>query len=198
MNTKVSSADIKKLRKLSGAGMMDCKKALIEVDGNADKAVELLRKRGLLKAAKRMERQTGLGRIFSYIHGEGSIGVLLQLNCETDFVARNEEFAHLGHNLSLQVAASNPLAVKIEDIAPEIVEKERSILRAQLEQEGKKGEMLEKILEGKLKKFYTEICLQEQAYIKDPAVKIDELVREYISKFGENITIARFMRYQIH
>ncbi len=190
--------DIKALRELSGAGMMDCKKALTQTKGDIDKAIEFLRKKGLAKAAKRMGRQTQIGRVFSYIHGIGNIGVLLQLNCETDFVARNDEFEDLGKNLSMQIAATNPLAVKSEQLNESIVEKEKIIFREEITKQGKKPEVAQKMLEGKVKKFYNEVCLEQQDYIKDPNLKIGDLIKQHISKFGENITIARFERYQVN
>ena len=190
--------DIKALRDLSGAGMMDCKKALIECSGDTEKAVEFLRKKGLAKASKRMDRQTGVGRVFSYIHGMGNIGVLLQLNCETDFVARNSEFEDLGKSLSMQIAATNPMAVKAEDISQNIVEKERAVLLAEISREGKKPDIAEKMLAGKIEKFYAEVCLERQEYIKDPKMKISDLIKQYISKFGENITVARYERFQVN
>ena len=196
--TNVTTADIKKLRELSGAGMMDCKKALIENKGDVEKAVDFLRKKGLIKASKRMGRETSVGRIFSYIHGVGNIGVLLQLNCETDFVARNDDFATLGRELSMQIAASNPMATKAENLDKELVEREKAVYAEQLKKEGKKADMAKKIIEGKIKKFYSEVCLEEQAYIKDEKLSVSDLIKQYISKFGENIIIARFERYQVN
>ncbi|MCB1308114.1 MAG: translation elongation factor Ts [Leptospiraceae bacterium] len=193
----VSTDDIKKLREMSGAGMMDCKKALADTGGDIEKAAEQLRKKGLVKAAKRMDRETAVGRIVSYIHGGGSIGVLLQLNCETDFVAKNEEFEALGRDLCMQIAAANPLALLPEELDAETVEKEKAIHREQLEKEGKKGDVIEKILPGKLNKFYSEVCLLKQPWIKDPKVSIEDLIKQYISKFGENITVGRFARYEV-
>ena len=189
---------IKKVREISDAGMMDCKKALLETNGDIDKAVETLRKKGLAKANKRMDRETAVGRIFSYIHGTGNIGVLLQLNCETDFVARNTDFASLGHDLCMQVAAANPLAVTMDGLDPALVSREENILREQLSKEGRKGDMLEKIVSGKMKKFCSEMCLQEQAFIKDTNMTVQDLLKQSIAKFGENITIARFERYQVN
>lgn len=194
----IKTEDIKKLRELCGAGMMDCKKALIENKGDIEKSVDFLRKKGLIKAGKRMGRETAVGRVFSYIHGVGNIGVLLQLNCETDFVARNEDFAALGRELSMQVAAANPIAIKVEDLDKETVEKEKAIYAEQLKKEGKKADIAKKIIEGKLKKFYSEVCLEEQAHIKDEKLVIADLIKQYISKFGENISIARFERYQVN
>lgn len=193
----VSTDDIKKLREVSGAGMMDCKKALADTGGDIEKAAEQLRKKGLVKAAKRMDRETAVGRIVSYIHGGGSIGVLLQLNCETDFVAKNEEFEALGRDLCMQIAAANPLALLPEELDSDTVEKEKAIHREQLEKEGKKGDVIEKILPGKLNKFYSEVCLLKQPWIKDPKVSIEDLIKQYISKFGENITVGRFARYEV-
>ena len=195
--SEVNTEDLKNLRKMSGAGMLDCKKALIEAKGDIETAVESLRKKGLAKAVRRLDKETGAGRVFSYIHGEGNIGVLLQLHCETDFVARNEEFAKLGHELSMQVAASNPLAISPSELDPELIEKEKSVYREQLLKEGKKEEMIEKITEGKVKKFYSEVCLSHQTYIRDNTKTIDTLLKEHIAKFGENITISRFSRYQV-
>lgn len=193
----ISTDDIKALREMSGAGMMDCKKTLIEFNGDIEKAADALRSKGLAKANKRMDRSTGCGRIVSYIHGEGSIGVLLQLNCETDFVARNEEFEQIGRDIAMHIAAMNPVALVPEDVDAEIIEKEKAIFKEQLEQDGKTPEQIEKILPGKIKKFYSEICLLQQAYVKDPKTTIEDLLKEYIAKFGENITIGRFSRFQV-
>lgn len=176
--------------------MMDCKSALAETGGDLEKASEALRKKGLAKAAKRLDRDTGVGRVFSYIHGEGKIGVLLQLNCETDFVAKNTEFEQLGKDLCMQVAAANPLAVKIEDLDQKVIDKETEVFRGQLLEEKKKPEQIEKILPGKIKKFQSEVCLLEQAFIKDPKQNVADLVKSFIGKFGENITVARFTRYE--
>ncbi len=194
---EVTSETIKQLREISGAGMMDCKKALEETGADIEKAAEMLRKKGLAKAAKRMDRDTAVGRVFSYIHAGGSIGVLIQLNCETDFVAKNDEFEGLGKDIAMQIAAANPLALRAEELDPALVEKEKDILKEQLLKEGKKPEQIEKILEGKIKKYYSDVCLLEQAYIKDPKQTIQDLIKNYISKFGENITVARFSRYQV-
>ncbi len=194
---EVSNEDIKKLREMSGAGMMDCKKALVEFNSDLEKAADALRSRGLAKAAKRLDRETGQGRVISYIHGEGKIGVLIQLNCETDFVAKNSDFETLGRDICMQIAAVNPLCLKAEDLDPKLEEKEAAIFREQLLQEGKKPEQIDKILPGKLKKFRSEVCLMDQAFIKDPKVTISDLIKNYIARFGENITIGRFTRYQV-
>ncbi|MCB1326147.1 MAG: translation elongation factor Ts [Spirochaetales bacterium] len=193
----ISTDDIKKLRELSGAGMMDCKKALAETEGDIEQAAEALRKKGLAKASKRMDRETAVGRVVSYIHGEGSIGVLVQLNCETDFVARNEDFEALGRDIAMQIAAQNPLAIRPEELDQELIEKESAIHREQLEKEGKPADVIEKILPGKLKKYYSEVCLLEQPFVKEPKTTIGDLIKEHISRFGENISVARFARYQV-
>lgn len=194
---EVTSEDIKKLREMSGAGMMDCKKALTETKGDIEKAASNLRKKGLAGAEKRADRETAVGRVFSYIHAGGSIGVLLQLNCETDFVAKNDEFEALGHDICMQIAAANPLALAAEDIDPDLVKKEEEIFREQLKKEGKPAEIQAKILPGKMKKFFAEVCLLEQAYIKEPKTTVTDLLKGYISKFGENITVGRFSRFQV-
>lgn len=194
---EVSNDDIKKLREMSGAGMMDCKKALIEFNGDIEKAADALRSRGIAKTAKRADRETAQGRVVSYIHGEGKIGVLLQLNCETDFVSRNAEFEALGRDICMQVAAANPLCIRPEEVDQNIIDKETQIFRDQLKQEGKKPEQIDKIIPGKIKKFQSEVCLLEQPFIKDPKKTVSDLIKEYIAKFGENITVARFTRYHI-
>jgi elongation factor Ts len=193
----VSSDQIKELRERTGAGLLECKKALAEKDGDMEKAIEFLREKGLAKAAKRGDRETKEGKVVSYIHGNAKIGVLLELNCETDFVAKNEAFDELGKELCLQIAASNPLYMAKENVPEEVIENETRILKSQLLEQGKKQEQLDKIIPGKLSGFYTEVCLLEQQYIKDNKKIIRELIQEYIAKFGENITIGRYTRYQI-
>lgn len=193
----VSTDDIKKLREMSGAGMMDCKKALVETKGDLEKAAESLRKKGLAKAVKRMDRDTAVGRVFSYIHAGGSIGVLVQINCETDFVAKNDDFETLGKDIAMQIAAANPLALTSDELPREELKKEEAVYREQLAKEGKDEKTIEKIIPGKLKKYASEVCLLEQAYIKDPKMTMQDLVKQYIAKFGENITVARFSRYQV-
>lgn len=194
---KPSSDDIKKLREMTGAGMMDCKKALEEFEGDITKSVDELRKKGLAKAAKRMDRETAVGRVCSYVHGEGSIGVIVQLNCETDFVARNEDFEALGHSIAIQIAAMNPLCIAPEDLDKTIEEREIEVIKEQLVSEGKKPEQIEKILPGKLSKFHSEVCLLKQPFYKEEKKTIEELIKDYIAKFGENITVGRFTRYQV-
>lgn len=193
----VSTQDLKKLREMSGAGMMDCKKALAEVGGDIEKAAEALRKKGLIKAVKRMDRDTAVGRVFSYIHAGGSIGVLIQLNCETDFVAKNDEFEALGKDIAMQIAAANPLALTADELPEEELKREEAVYREQLAKEGKDEKTIEKIIPGKMKKYASEVCLMDQAYIKDPKMSMQDLVKQYIAKFGENITVARFSRYQV-
>lgn len=192
------SADlIKDLRERTGAGMLDCKKALQENGGNIEKAMDFLREKGLAKAAKRGDKETKEGKVVSYIHANGKIGVLLELNCETDFVAKNEAFDELGKEICLQIAAASPLYINKESVPTDIIEKESSILKSQLVEQGKKPEQIEKIIPGKLTSFFTEVCLLEQIHIKDNKKVIRELIQEFIVKFGENITIGKFTRYQI-
>ncbi|MCB1193144.1 MAG: translation elongation factor Ts [Leptospiraceae bacterium] len=187
---------IKELRERTGAGMLDCKKALAECNNSIEKAVDFLREKGLAKAAKKASRETKEGTIVSYVHN-GKIGVLLELNCETDFVAKNEEFQALGNEICLQITGMNPSYVKIEDVPSEIIEKESKIIRANLLEQGKKEEILDKIVPGKLQSLYSEICLLEQKFFKDGNKTINDLIQDAIMKFGENITIGRFTRYQI-
>lgn len=194
---EVTSAMIKELRDKTQAGMMDCKKALVENDGDMEKAVDFLRKKGLASANKKMGRGTSEGSIVSYIHSNLKIGVLLELQCETDFVAKNETFQELGKDLCMQIAAASPLYVTPEDVSDEDKEKERVIYREQMADSGKPAEVVEKIIEGKLNKYLAEVCLLEQEYIKDPKTKIKDLIKEYISTLGENISVGRFARFQI-
>jgi elongation factor Ts len=194
---KPSSEEIKKLRDITGAGMLDCKNALIEFNGDIEKAIEDLRKKGIAKASKRMDRETSQGVIASYIHLGNQIGALVELNCETDFVAKNQEFIQLANEIAIQIAAMNPLSISVEDLDPSLVEKEKEILREQLKKEGKPDHIIDKIIEGKLQKFYEEVCLLKQPFYKNQDIKVDDYIKEYISKFGENIKIARFTRYQI-
>lgn len=188
---------VKKLREMTGAGILDCKKALEETNGNLEEAVELLRKKGIAKAAKKAGRETKEGLIHSYIHAGGRVGVLLELNCETDFVARNETFKELANELALQIAAMKPKWVKREDVPEEIVAKEGEIAREAAIAEGKPEHIAEKIVEGKVNKFFQENCLLEQKYIKDESKTIEELIKEYIAKIGENIQVGRFCRFEI-
>lgn len=194
---EVKTEDLKALREMTGAGMMDCKKALAETGGDLEKAADMLRSKGIAKAAKKADRSTGEGRVVSYIHGEGSLGVLLQLNCETDFVSRTPEFEELGREIAMHIAAMNPLAVREEEVDQEMIKKEEEIVREQLANEGKKPEQIEKIVPGKIKKYLSEIVLLEQPYVKEPKKTVNDVIKEGVAKFGENITVSRFTRYQI-
>jgi elongation factor Ts len=193
----VTSDMIKELREKTQAGMLDCKKALIECNGDMNKAVEFLRMKGLASANKRMGRAAKEGRVVSYIHSNSKLGVLLELNCETDFVAKNADFVELGKELAMQVAASSPLYVDTDEVPAEEIEKERAIYREQMKDSGKPAPVIEKIVDGKLKKFYSEVCLLEQEYIKDPKVIIRDLIKNKIATYGENISVGRFIRFQI-
>lgn len=188
---------IVKLRSLTGAGIVDCQKALQEGGGDFDKAVELLRKKGQKVAANKQERETKEGLIYAYIHGGGRVGVLLELLCETDFVARNDEFKQLAHDIALHIAAMNPLVVSPSDISAETLEKEREIYREQMKDEKKPAEILEKIIEGKLSKYYQEACLLSQQFVKDDSLTIQGLIERVIGKIGENIKVGRFSRYSL-
>lgn len=193
----VSAEVIKELRNRTGAGMMDCKRALEETGGDIERAIEILRMKGLAAAAKKAGRVAKEGLVHAYIHGGGRIGVLIEVNCETDFVARTEEFRDLVHNLAMQVAASRPEYIKREDVPEEVLEREKSILRAQALNEGKPEKVVEKIVSGRLEKFFQESCLLEQPYIKDPDRKVKDLIAEKIAKLGENIEVRRFVRFEV-
>lgn len=187
---------IKELRARTGAGMMDCKKALDECD-TVEKAVDYLREKGLVKAAKKAGRQASEGSVFSYIHTNSKVGVLLELNCETDFVAKTDEFKKLGHEICMQIAAANPQYVAPEHVPAEELEREKEVFRNQAKEEGKPANIVDKIAEGRVNKFYEEVCLLEQNYIRDSSVKIKDMVVENIAKMGENIVVSRFVRYSI-
>jgi elongation factor Ts len=194
----ISAQQVKELRTKTGIGFMDCKQALEETGGDLHKAVEYLRKRGLSTAAKKAGRATTQGTVFSYIHGNGRIGVLVEINCETDFVARTAAFLELSKDIAMQIAASGPLYVSREDVPAECVEKEREIVRAQMGEIKKPEEMLQKIIEGKMdKSFYAKVCLMDQPFIKDDSKTIKSLITEKISQFGENIVVSRFARYEL-
>lgn len=194
---EITSDMIKELREKTQAGMLDCKKALIECGGDMEKAVDYLRKKGLAAANKREGRVAKEGIVASYIHSNNKIGVLLELNCETDFVARNQDFHDLAKDLCMQVAAANPMFVSPEDIPADVLEREKEIYREQLKDSGKPANVIEKIVEGKLTKFYSEVCLLEQEFIKDSKVIIKDLIKNRIATYGENITVGRFVRFQI-
>ena len=193
----ITAAQVKELRDITGAGMMDCKKALSETDGNIEKAIEYLRKKGLQKVEKKAGRQTSEGIIQSYIHPGSRLGVLVEINCETDFVARNEEFQRFAKDSAMHIAASKPLAIEREQISRELVDKELEIYRAQMREQGKPEQIIEKIITGKIDKYYQEVCLMEQNFVKDPDKTVKELLNEKISKLGENMAIRRFVRYQL-
>lgn len=195
------SIDIKiisKLREITSAGISDCKKALEETDGNIDKAIEVLRKKGEIKAAdKSASRTTKAGLVFAYVHGEGRIGALISVACETDFVARTDGFKDLVRELAMQVAAMNPLYLSPEKISADVLAKEKEVYSAQLKEEGKPEKMWDKIIEGKLAKYYSEVCLLNQVYVKDEDKKISDLINEAIAKTGEKIEVKDFARFQI-
>lgn len=186
---------VKKLRFKTSAGMMDCKEALKESKGDIDKAVDILRKKGIAKAAKKTSRVAGQGVVESYIHMGNRIGVLLEVNCETDFVARNNDFKAFTRELAMQVAAANPLYVSREEVSAESVDKEREIFRTQIKD--KPADVTEKIVEGKLEKYYSEVCLLEQPFIKDPNLKIKDILTQLIAKIGENVVVKRFVRFEV-
>lgn len=188
---------VKELREKTGAGILDCQKALVESGNDIEKAIEHLRQKGLAAAQKKAGRETNEGLIAAYVHPGNRIGVLVEVNCETDFVARNEEFQSFVKDIALQVAASSPSFVKREDVPTRILEKEQSIYQAQAKEMGKPAGAWPKIIEGKLEKFYQESCLLEQVFIKDPTVTVKDLLAQKIAKIGENITIRRFTRYQL-
>ena len=188
---------VRDLREKTGAGMMDCKKALAESGGNFEKAVDYLRQKGLATAAKRAGRVASEGRIGSYIHAGGKIGVMVEVNCETDFVAKTDDFQNFAKDLSMQIAASNPLFVRREEVPPEALEKEREIYRIQAREAGKPEKIIDKIVDGKLEKYYGEVCLLEQVFVKDTDLKIQDLLNGLIGKLGEKIEIRRFARFQV-
>jgi elongation factor Ts len=194
---EISAGAIKELRQRTGVGMMDCKKALAECAGNVNEAIDLLRKKGLAKAAKRVGRETAEGLITAYIHPGGKIGVLVDVNCETDFVARTDDFQNLAKEIAMHIAAMNPIAISREDVPAETIEKEKEILRAEAATSGKPAKVVDKIVEGRLEKFFTEHCLLEQAYIKDAEITVKDLIYNTIAKLGENIAVRRFTRYQL-
>jgi len=194
---EVNASTVKELREKTGAGVMDCKKALAECSGNLEKAVDYLRQKGLAAATKKMSRVAAEGLVGAYIHAGGKIGVMVELNCETDFVARTPEYQTLLKDIAMQVAAASPRYVRREDVPTEEVERERAIYRSQVLEQGKPEKIVEKIVEGKLDRFYSEICLVEQAFIKDPDKKVGDLLQDAVARMGENIQVRRFMRYQV-
>lgn len=193
----ISPKRVMELREKTGAGMMDCKRALIDSDGDFEKAIKVLREKGLSQAAKRAGKEAKEGLIFSYIHPGAKIGVMLEINCETDFVARTADFQTLGKELTMQIAAAAPIVVRREDLPAAIVEREREIYRNQAAQSGKPANVIDKIVEGKLEKFYHEACLLDQPYIKNDEETAGQLVTNTIAKLGENIIVRRFSRFQL-
>jgi elongation factor Ts len=195
--TAISAEQVKKLRDITGAGFMECKAALTEANGDIDAAVTLLRKRGLASAAKKAGRTTSQGSIGSYIHMGGKIGVLVEVNCESDFVARTDQFAALVKDIAMHIAASDPKYVRRDEVPSAVLEKEKDIYRAQMTESGKKPEIIEKIVDGKLDSYYEQVVLVDQKFVKDPAVTISQLIAQATAKMGENITVSRFARFKI-
>ena len=193
----ISAAQVKELREKTGAPMMDCKKALVDAKGDNEQAIILLRKRGASIAERKAGRVTSEGAVASYIHAGGKIGVLLEVNCESDFVARTDDFKELVHDVAMHIAASDPKFVRKEDVTPEAFEREKDIYRAQAAATGKPPQVVEKIVEGKMSKFYEEVCLYEQPFIKDQTVSIAQLIATKIGKLGENIAVRRFSRFKV-
>ena len=194
---EITAAMVKKLRDATGAGMMECKAALTEAGGNLDEATTILRKRGLATATKKAGRSTNEGIIGHYIHMGGKIGVLVEVNCESDFVARTDDFQNLAREIAMHIAAANPQYVRREDVPPEIVERERTIYRSQMEGQNKPESVIDKIVEGKLGGFYEQVCLLDQPSVRDPKMTIAQLVQQAIAKMGENIAVPRFARFKL-
>ncbi|MGE0825129.1 MAG: translation elongation factor Ts [Candidatus Binatia bacterium] len=194
---KASMAHVRELRDRTGAGIVDCQKALNECGGDVDKAIDFLREKGLATAAKKAGRAAAQGVVGSYIHGGGKIGVLVEVNCETDFVARTEEFQHLVKDIAMQVAAANPRYVRRDEVAAEEKEREREIYRAQTLESGKPPAVVERIVEGKMEKFYSDTCLLEQPFIREPGKTVEQMIKEVVARTGENIVVRRFARFQI-
>ena len=194
---KIDIALIQQLRERTGLGMMDCKKALEETNGDIEKAIELLRKKGAAVAAKRSDRSTAEGLVHAYIHPGAQIGVLIEINCETDFVARTDAIKEFAHDVTMHIAAMKPVYLSVEDVDPKFLEAEKEIIKDQLAQSGKTGKVLEQILEGKLKKVFTEVCLLEQTFIKNDKLTIKQILQDLIAKTGENIKIKKFARFVV-
>lgn len=194
---EITAALVKELREKTGAGMMDCKRALTEANGDLERASEVLREKGLASAAKKADRVAAEGVVESYIHGAGRIGVLVEVNCETDFVAKNEDFRAFVKDIAMHIAASSPQYVRREEVSEEVIAKEREILRVQTLNEGKPENIVDKIVDGRIEKFIKDICLLDQMFVKDPDKTVDTLVREKISQIGENISIRRFARFVV-
>ena len=195
--SEISAAMVKELREKTGSGIMDCKKALKESDGDVEKALDFLRKKGLAAAAKRSARATSEGTVMSYIHMGGKIGVMVEVNCETDFVAKNEDFQAFAKDIAMHIAAVNPAGLSPEDISDEVVAKEREIYRERALESGKPENIVDKIVDGQVQKFYKDSCLLSQPYVKNPQITVEDYLKEVIGKMGENIRISRFVRYQL-
>jgi elongation factor Ts len=193
----VTAEMVKELRERTGAGMMDCKKALVAADGDIEKAIDELRTKGLASAAKKASRVASEGVVTSYIHAGGRIGVLVEVNCETDFVGKTAEFKQLAYDVAMQIAASNPDYVSREDVPEQVITHEKDVLKAQALEEGKPEKVIDKMVEGRLEKFYKERCLLEQPFIKDPDKTVQELIHEHVARIGENINVRRFARYEL-
>ncbi len=193
----VSAEQIKQLRQTTGAGVLDCRRALEETGGDLEKAVALLREKGLAAASKRAERETREGVLDLYSHGDGRVGVMVEVNCETDFVARTTEFRHFAHEIALQVAANSPRWIDAADVPADVLEEQRRQARQQAEQEGKPANVVERIVEGRLDKFFADVCLLRQPYIRDDSKTVGEVLKEMIATTGENITIRRFVRWTV-
>ncbi len=194
---EISAKMVKDLREKTGAGMMDCKKALADTNGDEQEAIKWLREKGISKAQKKADKEAQEGFIGSYVHSNGQIGVLVEINCETDFVAKNEQFRDLAKNISMQIAAANPVCVSPEEVSQERVEQERELYAKQAEQEGKPEHVVEKIVDGKMQKFYQEICLLEQTYVKDDSLKVKDVINDMVAVLGEKIQVRRFARMEV-
>ena len=193
----VDAKTVKELRSKTGAGMMDCKQALVKSSGNLDKAIDFLRKSGIAKAEKKISRVAKEGMVYSYIHQGSRLGVLLEIGCETDFVAKTDGFQELAHNVAMQIAATNPISVTREEVSQKVIDKEKEIYTDQAKSSGKPNNIIDKMVEGRLNKYYQENCLLEQNFIKDPDKKLQDIITETIATLGENITVNRYIRFSI-
>ena len=193
----VSAGDVKKLRDMTGAGMMDCKSALIETEGDIEKAVEYLRKKGIASAQRREGREVKEGAIITYVHPGSRLGVMVEINCETDFVAKTDDFQLFSKNIAMQIAATNPIAIQREDLSKDIVEKELDIYRTQMKEEGKPDKVIDKIAQGKLEKYFQDVVLLEQGFVKDTSKTVKEYLLEVSGKLGEHVSVRRFVRFQL-
>ena len=193
----ISAGDVKKLRDMTGAGMMDCKSALIETDGDIEKAVEFLRKKGIASAQRREGREVKEGAITTYVHPGSRLGVIVEINCETDFVAKTDDFRLFSKNIAMQIAATNPVAIQREDLSEDIIEKELDIYRTQMKEEGKPDKVIDKIAQGKLEKYFQDVVLLEQGFVKDTSKTVKEYLLEVSGKLGEHVSVRRFVRFQL-